>query len=341
MGMANQRKNLLFLRGAIPPKHEHPEKLLYGPIEECEDMWTQWFHTALHLIPAAQGVLMYQGAKREYKVDDVFTERWVSSFQKHPPKQAPDVIIGRGGFPYYDHIMKKFPDAIRIYYGAGRRYYPAHMFKGYDAFLCDSPRQHNKVHTKYAPGRARMFIKPAARLFQPAVVQKEYDVCFMANAAQQGYKRHKLLIDSLAGSGLRVLNVGNTDKGLIKRAKDKGLDITWAGWHLRKHLPALISKCRVGVCCSTSADSCPRVIPEYLACGLPIVVTDNVNFWQDLYVTPETGMLASEDGIRACVEAVLAREHQYDVRAYYDKHLGMDTAAKWLVDIINDLDKGR
>jgi len=29
--------NIVFLRGSIPPVNEHPEKLLYDSIENCED----------------------------------------------------------------------------------------------------------------------------------------------------------------------------------------------------------------------------------------------------------------------------------------------------------------
>ena len=30
--------NMLFLRGAVPPTNEHPEKLFYESIKDCGDM---------------------------------------------------------------------------------------------------------------------------------------------------------------------------------------------------------------------------------------------------------------------------------------------------------------
>jgi len=38
------------------------------------------------------------------------------------------------------------------------------------------------------------------------------------------------------------------------------------------------------VAVDSEIDSCPRVIPELLACGLPIVVLDKARFWKDKYI---------------------------------------------------------
>ena len=46
-----------------------------------------------------------------------------------------------------------------------------------------------------------------------------------------------------------------------------------------------MSKCKVGiVAVDPTVDSCPRVIPEMLACGLPIIVLDGTRFWVDKYI---------------------------------------------------------
>lgn len=325
---------ITFLRGAIPPKHEHPEKLLYDTIEECEDMWTQLFWYLLQEL-GAQGELLYQGGSREFVIDGSLTERWIPSIAKHEPSHEPDIIIARGGFPYYDDFMRRFPRARKAYYGAGKRYYPTTGFTDYELFLTDAPSQLDKIRARGK--RAELFIKPAATMFCPAPDEaKQYDVCFVANAAQELIKRHAMLIKALAGSGLRCLNIGNTSLGLVRKARAMGSDISWAGWHLRKHLPRLISQCRVGVCCSTGYDSCPRVIPEYLACGLPVVVTRSVNFWRDRYVTPMTGVVVDDDQLLGGIREALKRFQGRDAREHYTQNLSMTEASKWLKSLLSE-----
>ena len=90
--------NIVFLRGAVPPKSEHPEKLLYNEIDDCEDAWTQLFYRLTKLLNA-NGQLLYQGKFRRFVVDESFIEIWVPSFGKYVPDTKPDLIICRGGFP--------------------------------------------------------------------------------------------------------------------------------------------------------------------------------------------------------------------------------------------------
>lgn len=324
----------IFLRGAIPPAKENPEKLLYDDIGQCEDMWTQLFH-ALLLETGMEGELLYQGGDKEV-VSGPMTERWVPSFANYVPAFEPDLVMCRGGFPYYDPLVKRFPKAYRAYYGAGKRFYPHTDFTDYHLFLVDSERQ--RVAVKAKGGNAQMLLKPAASLFKPVKANKEFEVCFMANAAQQKIKRHRLLINAVANTGLKVLNIGNKDPALQEYARRVNADITWAGWHLRKHLPELISRCKVGVCCSTNRDSCPRVIPEYLACGLPVVATANINFWNDKYISnrPRTGLLVGEDGIADGIHEVLSDLGAYRPRKHYVETLSLDVAARRLKEqIIN------
>jgi glycosyltransferase involved in cell wall biosynthesis len=318
--------NIVFLRGSVPPKNEHPEKLLYKKINQCEDMWTQLFYYVTQKLNA-HGTLLYQNGNRKFKVNNSFMEKWVPSIGTH--KEPADLIVCRGGFPYYDGFIKRYPKAKKVYYGAGKRFYPQ-GFIHYNLFLTDSLKQSRIIRRRGS--KSSLFIKPAATMFSPVKCEKEYDICFMANATQAKIKRHRLFLKSMAGTGHRILVLGNTNKKWINLAKELKLDVTWGEWSLRKDLPAKISKCKVGVCCSTNYDSCPRVIPEYLACDLPVVATDNINFWHDKYITEDTGILVNEANLKEGIQKAL--EGTFSPRSYYDKALSMPMAAGYLASLI-------
>jgi len=325
--------HIVFLRGAVPPSSEHPEKLLYDSIESCEDMWTQLFHRVLQLA-GATGELLYQTGTKDRRtvVSGPLVERWVPSIKKYTPEQLPDVIIARGGFDYYDGFVQRFPGAKKIHYGAGKRFYPQ-GYNDYDLFLVDTEKQLRKVCGK---GRkAEYLLKPAATLFSPQDVDKIYDVCFMANATQADIKRHRFMVKSMYRSGLRILNIGLTDNKLIALAEQRGTDVVWQGWCRRHELPALISQCRIGMCCSNTVDSCPRVIPEYLACGLPVLVTPDVRFWRERYLTEDTGLSVSDDAVVS--GAYWLMERALTPHPYYVANLSMDVASKRLVDQVKDI----
>jgi len=324
---------ILFLRGSVPPKSEHPEKLKYGFISECEDMWTQLFWMVTRNL-GASGEVVYQGGTFHKDVDKIFSERWVPSIASYKPKIKPDVIIARGGFSYYDGLMKRMGSAFKVYYGAGERFYPTSDFTDYNLFFLDTPKQAEEVKVLQRQAKVAMLVKPAASLFVPRPADKKYDVCFMANGSQAAIKGHEVFLKSMAGSGLSVVNVGNVDERYVKMAEDLGVDVEWKGWHLRKHLPAILSSCKVGVVCSVTKDSCPRVIPEYLACGLPVVATEDVKFWREKYITEKTGVVVPREGILDGVKDVLGRLDSFSSRSYYDKELSLEVAADLVTRMI-------
>ena len=326
--------NFIFLRGSVPPKNEHPEKLYYKNIEECEDVWTQLFFYLCKKMNA-HGELLYQGENREFVVDGSLREKWVPFLASYKPSFYPDLIICRGGFDYYDFFVERYPKAKKVYYGAGKRYFysPNSCVKNYDLFLVDSKRQLDFIrsHNK----NVSLFIKPAALLFKSYKVEKKYDICFMANASQAKIKRHSLMIETFSNSKYKILNLGNKDNSLIKLAKKLNTNVIWNGWSLRKNLPPKISECKVGLCCSNNIDSNPRILPEMLACDIPIIVTDNVNFWREKYINEKTGIVTSEHDILSAVKFILDNYDQFYPREYYEKYLSIEKSVEHLANLIN------
>lgn len=324
---------MIFLRGAVPPPQEHPEKLLYESIDDCEDMWTQLFFSLLCKM-GAEGELLYQGGNREKRIGS-FVERWVPSLSSYRPPFVPNIVICRGGFPYYDPFVSSFPDAIRVYYGAGQRIFPASEFKDYDIFLVDSPAQAKEVRNRTCSA-VSLLLKPAASLFRPVGTQKLYDVCFATNSTKNPVKRFESLLRCLKGRGIRVLAIGQIDDSYKGLASQLGLDIDFREWVPRKDLPPLMGQCRIGVCSSGSKDSCPRVVPEFLACDLPVVVPNDLGLWYEKYITPETGVSVGIDRLADGIADVLGRAESFHPRRYYEKELSLEKATEHLAGVIED-----
>ena len=328
---------LLFLRGKVPYEFK-PERLDWSPNDmagTCEDMWTILAQRMSALL--GSGELWYYGARNDSKIKyGSFTDRRLRNMLS-VPMPCPDVIIARGGFAAYDQVLNKFSKAVKVYYGAGPRFYPQNnMYSNYDFILVDTQKQADTVSKLSADGRIAgtpiLLPKPAAPMFKPVRCEKKYDICFSTHPVVN--KGHNELIKAIGGSGLRVLCMGLDTTDMRAKAKSNNADVRFVGFRRRKHLSKLYSSCRVGVVMvDRSRGSCPRVIPEFLACNVPIVCTDNVNV-SSLHVTPTTGRICNMRNLQGVVKNVVASVRDYSPRTYYDKYLSVDVAAKKIVDVI-------
>jgi len=329
--------NFLMLRGQVP-QDRNPQEIVFNKIEECDDTWTQLFFAMLN--DYDYGELWYWNGVREKKFADNFIERWIPSFQTYKGNFIPDVVFCRGGFQEYHSVLRRFPNSIKIYYGAGRRFLPQHGFDDYDIILQDSQEQVNICSARYPKLLTTLFIKPAPdNLFFPMPeIEKKYDVCFPANSLQP-FKGHRFVYDTIP-SDIKLLNLGNNPD------RFKHPDNVTAYRVLKSEMPKHIAKCKIGiVAVSSSIDSCPRVIPEMLACGLPIVVLEDIRFWKEKYIKSlvdfssqdSTGALATKDNFWDIVKHVLKDVDMYNPRKYYEENLSLKIAAKFLKEKINEI----
>jgi len=105
-------------------------------------------------------------------------------------------------------------------------------------------------------------------------------------------------------------------------------------------MPENLQRAKVGiVCCSASVDSCPRVIPEMLACNIPVVVFSETRFWQEKYITPETGVLSNPKNFWNDVDYVLNNLEKFNPRLYYEKELSLPVASKFMRQKIEQIKK--
>ena len=329
--------NFLMLRGQVPQDRD-PQEIVFDKIEDCDDVWAQLIFSMLKKEDQAE--LWYWGGNREKKFTFNFTERWIPSFQTYKSVFIPDVIFCRGGFKEYHSVLKQFPTSFKIRYGAGRRYLPCQGFYDYDLILQDSIEQLKICKQRFPRIPSSLFIKPAPdNLFYPyPEIKKEYDICFPANGSQN-FKGHAFVYNTLPPR-FTLLNLGNNPRNFKYPNNVTSYRV------LKSEMPKHIAKCKMGIIAVDSEiDSCPRVIAEMLACGLPIVVLDTVRFWRDKYinslVNPKsrwaTGELVTKDNFWTAVQYVLDNLNKYNPREYYKENLSLEIAAKFLKEKINVL----
>jgi len=324
--MGDKIVNLLFLRGQVP-SDRNPCQIKFTDIDKCDDVWTQ---LAYYLSRDGQGEVWYWGGKRKVRYKDNFVERWVPNYKKHKSKFQPDVVFARGGFPQYDVVLKRYPEAFKIYYGAGKRFIPCSKFTDYDLILVDTDKQKKKVLSKFPKARVELFIKPSAdNVFKAEKTLKEYDVIFSSNEHPSGIKGHNFILP-IFPSDLKMVQVGIASKKL----KRKYPNIHFTGWIPRKEIPNYYAKSRVAVVCCKSIDSCPRIIPEALSCGCPVLLLDTVNIWRDKYVTPQTGSISSATNFISSLRLMLKQVDGYRPYEYYMEHLSLEKAAQYIKDLI-------
>jgi len=320
--------NLLFLRGQVPTDRD-PEEIVFDSIKECDDVWTQLAYAMTHEEDNAE--LWYWGGDRAHKFSSNFIERWVPSFKNTYSDFTPTVIFCRGGFLEYHTILKRFPDAIKIYYGAGRRYMPQPGFIDYNLILVDSQKQLEVIRKSviFNNSMSSLFIKPAAdNIFYPVKSKKEYDVCFIGNGSQFKLKNHKFIYETVP-SDIKLLNLGN--KSPIAYPSN-----VTSYRVLRSDMRNHICKCKMGIVATGAVDSCPRIIPELLSCGLPIVVLDSVHFWKEKYITKGTGAVANTTNFWPTVRGVLSNYNKYHAREYYVNTLSLGYAAMFIRNLITN-----
>lgn len=328
-------RNALMLRAEVP---RDKERITFNSLVENDDQWTHIFCALCEELDIQFGEIWHYGAKRDNDIQytDRVKERWIPDMRKEDISHF-DLIWARGGLPPYPEvIIRAHKDTYCIYYGAGKRFYPIPE-KAYDLVLVDSKDQKIVIKTQRPNQRISTFIKPAAdNIFRPVDIEKKYDVCISFQLASYT-KRFDLALDAIMKGGFSALVIGDVPKIIEKAFIKDYKKIDFAGRHFRKYLPELYSQCRVGLATHSQLESCPRVIPEYLACNLPIIVTGDTLFWKEKYIHASTGVLTKpEAGIIAeQIKWVLDNISTYDPRKYYLEHLSVKKAAKHLADIIN------
>lgn len=317
----------LFLRGQVPTDRD-PKQIMYDNIESCCDMWTQLAFSMVG--PEDYGEIWYWGGHRMQKFASNFVERWIPNLKVAKHDFGADLIMTRGGFPQFDVVLHRHPNAKSIYYGAGKRFCPQSKFKNYNVVLVDSTEQQAIVASKFPNSKSSVFVKPAAdNIFYPEVAEKKYDVIFVPNMYSKR-KRCEFFLGGVPDS-MKVLAVGKIGKAAIKKSH-----IDYAGWVPRSHLRSMYASAKVAVCPSSGGDSCPRVVPESLACDVPVLVSEDVNVWREKYINEQTGRSSSISGFFDELQDMVYNFKEFEPYKYYKQNLSIDVATQFLKTLIEE-----
>lgn len=317
---------MLFLRGMVDARTGRPKC-----IEDDDDMWTQLAFAMTG--PGDETKVLYWGGHSERYYRDNFKIQWVHDFEHYRSTFKPDVIFTRGGFPEYDRILKDNRDAFSIYYGAGRRSLPTSSFRDYNVILVDTWEDHKKGKVKFPKSIVRIWAKPAAdNIMRPIrPVMRIWDVCFPANGTQL-FKGFQFVYKTVPPD-LRVLNLGYPQKKFKRPKNVQSIRVK------RRDIAQYYSSCKVGIVCTKEIDSAPRVIPEMLACGLPVIALDRVRFHKAAYFfeSEQYGAVRSREQFWPTVREWLQRWTVYTpefVAEHYKRNLSLECAARDLRETI-------
>lgn len=301
--------NWLFLRGEWDKNNAEN-------IKNDTDMWCQLFG---ELARQDTGNIWFKGK-------GYLTTQKINAWSPEFDFKKTTHIFARGGFGYFDSIIKKCENAYKIYYGAGSRYLPE---KGihYDLILVDTPTQRKGVLKKYPDTRCELWVKPAARHFKPVDVKKEYDVAFVADCHskyQENFKRVKWVYKTVP-KDLKMLHLG---KSSIKPPKNVTVRKV-----SRLKMPEMYSKCHTSIIPYKGKDSCPRVVSESMACNVRPFILDSVQ-------SPTYGLtkLSKNEiwfAISRFIEIFKDRSDN-EVAKYYQENYSLEKAVAHLKGLIND-----
>ena len=242
-------------------------------IDTDDDMWTQ-------LVAGLAGegdtcTIYYRG---ENAVNYQYKKNCVITTDHSAIVDGKDVVVfSRGGFQWLAEMLRDMPHAVKIRYGAGKRFMPE-MDIDYNIVFVDNDRQRVEVIGAGCEASVCLIVKPAALHFKPAPVRKDFDVCYIANGEQAEMKNVEWVYKTVPPD-LRVLHLGN--KSVYQAPKNVTIRRV-----SRINMPTEISRCRVGIVPYAKRpenDSCPRVLSEILACGVPIIINTEMDYWKERY----------------------------------------------------------
>jgi len=303
----------------------------YEDVETSSDYWTVFASKLLEKGWYDEAEIWYQEDEDHRPIDSFIhstglVERYLLKGYKDKLVTDVDILFVRGYMKEYQTVIDQLSNAFTVYYPSGPYYCPSFVP---NLSFVEDPRHIGTVKLKTG-SNVELFKKSCvSKYFSTNHYEnkKQWDIAFVCCAPIAERKRLSLLFKTLRKlPDVSAIVIGLTDNKLIEEAK--GLNITWKGWTPRKEMGLVLSKCKIGLVLSTAKkDGCPRVIMEYLASGLPIVVSDET-CCSSIYVNRQTGFTASDEELPKVIEECLEISNFLDIKNYFNTVLSMGCSVR-------------
>lgn len=263
------------------------------------------------------------------------TVRCFTSFaQMARHRRATDILWIRGDRRDYLPVLTRMQARLWVYYAASKLFIPRH-WAPYDLILVDD-RRHSKV---VRPFVGRTLVEPVLKTTDPTIfrplpnVKKEFDLC-MIGSIDTKRKNYPTLVRLLqAIPTLKVAVVGRNGDNVEQELGAPPGSICRFEFCEREVLNRIMNQSRAGFVPSLQ-DASPRVILEYIAAGVPLILNANIFGGRD-YITPETGILAREDQMPAAVRQVTSGKQSFNPRRIFDERFSPTQAAKYFGTLLD------
>jgi len=311
--------NALFLRYGKPVKVDWTA---WRTLADCDDMWIRLFFATAEL-GGWNATVQMCGKPQTTRFTPRQTLQWTERFGLD---DKVDVLWVRGRYGY-PPALDRHKSAYKVFLPCGSAIDVA-PDRGFDLVCVDSEMQIHAAAQRFKGARIMVLPKPAiGDIFKPVRTQKDRDVVFNCHRLDD-FKGYSWLVERLP-AGTKVLRIGPKDRWF---AAAQHLDVEWTGKIDIRDVPAQACRAKVGVVCDDGKwDSGPRILPEFLAMNIPVIVRNTVRASR-MYVGPETGAWVDDNVARfqATLKYLLHDAAFMRTRDYYVDHMSLSVTANRL-----------
>ena len=250
----------------------------------------------------------------------------------------PDIVwvSGHHAPPNMAQVFDLCRSSLKIVYSKNWTPWEVEQLERYDLCLVDEERQIGRVRQAAPNVPAAVWDKliDYEGAHYPIECEKTYDLCYVAYLRPR--KEHELLFEAMAKLKDRQLTcvcVGGDREGrmaqLERLAADLGCSVEFTGNVSAETVNTLMNRSRIGVMCA-ERDSAPRVILEYMAANVPVLVTSKL-LAGTRYVGPQAGLVRAPEEFHLGIAKILDNRDSYTPRAFFLEHYSRDkVVAKFL-----------
>jgi glycosyltransferase involved in cell wall biosynthesis len=261
--------------------------------------------------------------------------RCFNGFEEMARASCPtDVLWVRGLCKPFIKTLNRMPARLRVYYAASKRLLP-YRWNHFDLILVDDERHIGPVSRLGVSKRVDRVIKTTdPTIFRPLPqVAKRYDLC-MIGEMRAPRKNFRALVRLLkADPQLSAQVVGAQTPEVMQELRDTGARVEFVKFCSRDELNRRMNQARIGFV-PNLLDAAPRVILEFMAAGVPVLLNAAILGGRD-YITPQTGVLASEVEFPTVIRRILGGELPLDPRAGFLNNFQPVKAANHLGTVLS------